>query len=54
MLFRSEDGAGGARETPDALVLDAAKVPLAYISYNGRVWQGTPAMSDDVLLYDPS
>lgn len=41
----------GASETPRCELLDSAKKPLGYISYNGRAWLGDT--SNSTCIYDP-
>ncbi len=42
MFAKARDASGmGASEIPTPLIFDGAK-QVAYVSYNGRVWEGSP------------
>ena len=43
MFIAARDRAGtGGRDTPTPLLFDREGRQIAYVSYNGRVWAGTP------------
>jgi len=55
MFCAARDKAGtGASRTPTPLIYDGAGEQIAYISYNGRVWAGSPRdwAPDRTPLYD--
>lgn len=43
----------GASQTPPCRIEDKTGRPLAYVSYNGKVWKGGK-VGEGNLLYDPA
>jgi len=56
MFVKARDASGlGASEVPPALLVRASGSTFGYVSYNGRVWPGSPSDPYDatrVPLYD--
>lgn len=52
--LRDNSGEGGSTFAP-AIIRNDSGVAVAYISYNGRVWPGSPQewSADRVCLYSP-
>jgi hypothetical protein len=53
-IYEASIGDRGSSEMPYGLLFNDAGEKVAYISYNGRVWQGNENTSGDEPLYCPS